>query len=68
MLIKNHSSPAEKIIVLSDMMKQLLANSDFEGADYVLNVILYALIKLGRQGAEFYLDYLYITSFTPEGI
>ena len=31
-------------------------------------IMLYSLIKLGKRGADFYIDYLYINTFAPEDI
>lgn len=37
-------------------------------ADAVLNLVIYSILRLGKQSAEFYLDYLYISAFSPDDI
>lgn len=37
-------------------------------ADAVLNLVIYCVLRLGKQSAEFYLDYLYISAFCPDDI
>ena len=63
--VKHVSSPVGKVISVCEVFKKLIPGETYKEADMVMKVMLYSLIKLGKRGADFYIDYLYITSFSP---
>lgn len=66
--MKHVSSPIGKIITVKDVFKKLIPGEGFIEADYVQKVMIYALIKLGKRGADFYIDYQYIEAFSAEQV
>jgi hypothetical protein len=55
--VKHVSSPIGKIITVKDVFKKLIPGENCIEADYVQKVMLYSLVKLGKRGADFYIDY-----------
>lgn len=64
--IKHVSSPIGKIITVKEVFNKLIPGNSSIEADYVQKVMLYSLIKLGKKGADFYIDYQYIEAFSSE--
>ena len=64
--VKHVSSPIGKIITVKEVFKTLIPGEQYVEADYVQKVMLYSLIRLGKRGADFYIDFKYIESFSPE--
>ena len=50
------------------VFNKLLPGEVYKEADIVMKLMIYSLIKLDKRGAEFYIDYLYISSFSAEDI
>ena len=64
--VKHVSSPIGKIITVKEVFKKLIPGESCIEADYVQKIMLYALVKLGKRGADFFIDYQYIESFSPD--
>jgi hypothetical protein len=66
--VKHVSSPIGKIITVKEVFKKLIPGENYVEADFVQKIMLYSLVKLGKRGADFYIDYQYIETFSPEAI
>ena len=66
--VKHISSPVGKVISVCEVFNKLLPGEVYKEADMVMKLMIYSLIKLDKRGAAFYIEYLYISSFSPEDI
>ena len=63
--VKYHSSPTAKIEFISKLFLKIIPGA-YQTADYMLNLIIYLLIALGKRAAELYIEHQYIHSFCHE--
>lgn len=67
LLVKHISSPIGKLIAISEVCNRLIPGGiQINDADQITKIVTYAFVKLGKRGADFYIDLLYLTYFSSD--